>query len=170
VRIARRLRWVVLGACLATTGCAMAPTVVGEAPLRIRDVADQGDDVRRASQRLVLEGLDADAQLETERARGLYQRALQVDSGNPFAYLALARHCVAQDEPELALEYVERAQDLFSAELPRPTGVDVHLEGLRGAALTETGETVDGNALLERAAETAPEVWGDGRLDADELR
>lgn len=148
-------------------GCAFAPTL-GREPLRVADSTDSGDEVRRASQRLVLDGLRADSQQDAERARGLYQRALQVDSGNPFAYLALARQSVAQDEPELALEYIERAGDLFAAE--GTPGADVHLDGLRGAALSQTGESVVGNELLERAAQSAPEVWGDGRLDADELR
>ena len=169
MRIALRHVIVLVGA-LASSGCALAPPVGRAPPLHISAVADRGDGVRRASQRLVLEGLDADARLDTDRARGLYQRALQVDSGNPFAYLALARQCVAQNEPELALEYIERAQDLIASENPHPTGVDVHLEGLRGAALTMTGETVSGSELLERAAQRAPDVWGDGHLDADELR
>jgi tetratricopeptide (TPR) repeat protein len=160
----------VLFVALCGAGCALTPSRAPEPSLRIADMADRGDEVRRASQRLVLDGLRADSQHETERARGLYQRALQVDSGNPFAYLALARQCVAEDEPELALEYAERAEDLLAADATPSPGAEVHLEGLRGAALSRTGETVQGSELLERAAESAPEVWGDGRLDADELR
>lgn len=170
MRVWRRLAALALAASLVASGCAIAPSVGREPSLHIGAVAESGDEVRRASQRLVLDGLGADAQLQTERARALYERALQIDSGNPFAYLALARQCVAQDEPELALEYVDRAEDLLAAEASHPTGADVHLEGLRGAALTQTGETVTGSELLERAAESAPDVWGDGRLDADELR
>jgi tetratricopeptide (TPR) repeat protein len=155
---------------LLATACAFVPASAPEPSLRVGDLADDGDQVRRASQRLVLDGLRADAQNESERARGLYQRALQVDSGNPYAYLALARQSAAQDEPELALEYVARAEDLLATETTRSPGADAHLDGLRGIALTQTGETVEGEALLERAAQSAPDVWGDGRLDADELR
>jgi len=164
------LLWLVPLLALFATACALVPSAAPEPSLHLGDLANDGDQVRRASQRLVLEGLRADAQDESERARGLYQRALQVDSGNPYAYLALARQSAAQDEPELALEYVERAEDLLAAEANPSPGADVHLEGLRGIALTQTGETVEGRALLERAAQTAPDVWGDGRLDADELR
>ena len=154
---------------LLATACELVPTSA-PAPLHLGDLANDGDPTRRASQRLVLDGLRADAQNESERARGLYQRALQVDSGNPYAYLALARQSAAQDEPELALEYVARAEDLLATEVNRSPGADAHLDGLRGIALTQTGETVEGEALLERAAQNAPDVWGDGRLDAEELR
>jgi hypothetical protein len=150
-------------------GCAtsLAPTAP---PLRVGDVAGEGDEVRRASQRIVLDGLRADAEQQSERARGLYQRALQVDSGNPFAYLALARQSVALGEADLALEYVDRAEDLLAVDAASSPGVAAHLDGLRGAALSLSGDEVQGRELLERAAEEAPDVWGDGRLDADELR
>ncbi|HVN41066.1 MAG TPA: hypothetical protein VMW19_23120 [Myxococcota bacterium] len=151
-------------------GCAIAPTQAPQPSMRIRDVARDGDETRRASQQLVLEGLRADSAHEFERARSLYQRALQVDSGNPYAYLALARQSAEQDEPELVLQYVDRAEDLLSADADPSPGAEVHLEGLRGLALAQTGETVRAHELLERAAESAPDVWGDGRLDADELR
>jgi tetratricopeptide (TPR) repeat protein len=155
---------------IRAAGWALAAVLDRQPALRVADVADSGDEVRRASQRLVLEGLRADSQLDEERALGLYQRALQVDSGNPFAYLALARQCVERDEPELALEYVERARDLFAGDALYTRGAEVHLDGLRGAALSQSGESVPGGELLERAARDAPDVWGDGRLDADELR
>lgn len=169
MRALRRGALVWLAAWLAA-GCALVPTAAPEPSLRITDLARSGDEVRRASQRLVLDGLDADSAHDAERARGLYERALQIDSGNPYAFLALARQCVAEDEPELALEYVGRAEDLLAAETERSPGADAHLEGLRGVALAQTGETVRGNELLEQAARSAPDVWGDGRLDADELR
>jgi len=151
-------------------GCALAPTPPPQPAMHIRDVARAGDETRRASQQLVLEGLRADSAHEYERARSLYQRALQVDSGNPYAYLALARQCAEEDEPELVLQYVDRAEDLLAADADSSPGAEVHLEGLRGLALAQTGDTVQARELLERAAQSAPDVWGDGRLDADELR
>ncbi len=156
-------------AALLAAGCALAPAS-RPASLHIEDVTAEGDETRRASVRLVLDGLRADEAGRGERARGLYQRALQVDSGNPYAYLALARQSVARGEPELALEYVARAADLFDADGLRTPGVDAHLEGLRGAALSLSDAGDRGAELLERAATRAPEIWGDGRLDADELR
>jgi len=160
----------VLLLALLATGCAIAPALRPEPVLHIEDVVGEGDEMRRASVRLVLEGLDADEAGRSERARGLYQRALQVDSGNPYAYLALARQSVARGEPELSLEYVARAEDLFDADGLRTPGVEMHLEGLRGAALSLSDAGDRGADLLERAATRAPEIWGDGHLDADELR
>jgi tetratricopeptide (TPR) repeat protein len=169
----RRLRAgaaLLLSAALLVAGCALAPALRPTPSLHIEDVAGEGDETRRASIRLVVEGLRADEAGRSERARGLYQRALQVDSGNPYAYLALARQSVARGESELALEYVARAEDLFDADGLRTPGVEPHLEGLRGAALSLSDAGDRGADLLERAATHAPAVWGDGRLDADELR
>lgn len=159
-----------LSLALLATGCAYIPAAVPAPALRLRDVADEGDQARRASTRLVLDGLGADAAGRSERARGLYQRALQVDSGNPYAYLALARQSVARAEGELALEYVARAEDLLDADGSRTPGVETHLDGLRGAALSLSDSGERGAELLERAAMQSPEIWGDGRLDAAELR
>lgn len=166
----RALCALALGLLLAhVLGCAHATTPEGP-PLHVGNIAGEGDQVRRASQRLVLDGLRADAANDPERARGLYQRALQVDSGNPYAYLALARQCVANGEAEPALEYVERARDLLDADGASTPGAEAHLDGLRGAALLLEGDREQGELLLERASEQAPDVWSDGRLDADELR
>lgn len=160
-----------LFAAWVASGCAIAPGIQQPQPaLHIRDVAGEGDETRRASVRLVLEGLDAEAAGKSERARGLYQRALQVDSGNPYAYLALARQSVERGESELALEYVGRAEDLFDSEAQSAPGVDAHLDGLRGAALSLSSDASDGPELLERAASSSPEIWGDGQLDVVELR
>jgi hypothetical protein len=46
----------------------------------------------------------------------------------------------------------------------------VHCEGLRGAALALEGDRSEAPALLESAARSAPDVWGDGELSASELR
>jgi len=169
MRALRRGAFALCAAWLAW-GCAITPTQAPQPAMHIRDVAREGDETRRASQQLVLEGLRADSAHEFERARSLYQRALQVDSGNPYAYLALARQSAEEDEPELVLQYVDRAEDLLSADADPSPGAEVHLEGLRGLALAQTGETIRARELLERAAQSAPDVWGDGRLDADELR
>ena len=164
------------GACaalaLVALGCAaIAPGLAPEPSLHLSTLDGEGDATRRASLRIVLDGLRAETAGDAERANGLYQRALQVDSGNPYAYLALARQSVEQDEPQLALEYVARAEDLLAAEGDALSpGAEAHLDGLRGAALTLEGERVQGSELLERAAQRAPDVWGDARLDAAELQ
>jgi tetratricopeptide (TPR) repeat protein len=135
-------------------------------PLRISHVAGHGDPARRASQRLVLEGLDADARGRVQAALGQYERALQVDPTNPFAYLALARHEVQWGSPHRALEVLAQAETLLSA----AAGVEAHLVGLRGAALMALGRSAEAAPLLTRARSLAPQVWADGRLDASELR
>jgi tetratricopeptide (TPR) repeat protein len=132
-------------------------------------VAD-GDDLYRASQKLVIEGLDADIAGATDRARSRYERALQIDASNPWAYLALARHYIDEGEPGPALSYLDRAQALLESTEQDTPGALVHCDGLRGAALLLRGRHAEARVLLEDAARAAPDVWGDGRLSASELR
>ena len=100
----------------------------------------------------------------------LYERALQVDANNPYAYLALARQSVDDGDGAAALEYLDQAELLLGAEGERSPRVEPHLAGLRGGALRESGNESRARPLLLDAAERAPGVWDDGRLDAAELR
>lgn len=137
-----------------------------ERSLRISELADAPDPARRASIRLVLEGLSS----EGRRAQGLFDRALQVDSSNPYAYLALARHYIEAGDADRALGHLRRAEDLLRAyELWSP-GAEVHVMGLRGSALRLRGDELEAREWLERAARRDPRVWGDGDLSAAELR
>ena len=169
---ARALAFVCLLALLA--GCAarvpaMIPTkpIV---PLRLQEVAGDGDATRRASLRFVLQGLSHDAQGQTRLASTSYERALQIDVNNPFAYLALARQGVEAGDGDSALEYLEQAELLLGAEDLRSPRVEPHLAGLRGAALRERGDEAGARALLARASSLAPTIWSDGQLSAIELR
>jgi hypothetical protein len=169
------LRALALGALAAAlAGCAAGGPrfgVVGPVePLRLSEIAGDGDAARRASQRLVLQGLTADAQGNARSARTSYERALQVDANNPYAYLALARQSVDDGDGAAALEYLDQAELLLGAEGERSPRVDPHLAGLRGGALRESGNESRARTLLHDAAQSAPSVWDDGRLDADELR
>jgi hypothetical protein len=137
---------------------------------RVEDVATDGDPMRRASTRLVLDGLASDAGGNAARALSQYERAVMVDSGNPYAYLALARHHVEQGDGARALAYLDRARVLFESLAIDSPRVEMHLVGLRGNALQLEGRMLEGDALLRQAARGAPDVWGDGRLTADELR
>src|SRR5262249_24982356 len=137
---------------------------------RVSDEVTSGDDQFRASQRLVIEGLDADESGDAARAQSRYDRALQIDASNPWVYLALARHYVDEGDPERALAHVDRAEALLDAQQPGSPGAKVHGDGLRGAALALEGDLADAQPLLDSAARSAPEVWGDGRLTAAELR
>jgi tetratricopeptide (TPR) repeat protein len=149
-------------------GCVAGGISATRAP-RVSDVADEGDDQLRASQRLVIEGLDADERGDVERARGRYERALQIDASNPWVYLALARHYVEAGEPGRALSHLDRAEALLDAQGGDP-GARIHCEGLRGAALALEGDRGAAQPLLDAAAHGAPGVWGDGVLAASELR
>ncbi len=154
-------------------GCAgrlpiFAPVPV--APLRLHEIAGEGDAARRASQRLVLQGLGHDANGQARLARTSYERALQVDPNNPFAYLALARQAVESGDGTSALEYLEQSEVLLGAEDLRSPRVEPHLAGLRGGALRARGEREDASVLLARASTLAPSVWNDGKLSAAELR
>jgi len=176
-RLQRGLPALVLAWLLAgLAGCALLPMgrepVRGETvePVRISSLVSQGDPARRASLRLVVEGLEADGRGTPERAQGSYERALQVDPTNPYAYLAVARHYAEGSDPQWALSFLDQAAALFEAQGELSPGVDVHLLGLRGQVLYADGEIEQGLQYLEQAWELAPEVWADGQLTADELR
>lgn len=153
-------------------GCAGGASIFAPRaePLRLHEIAGEGDAARRASQRLVLQGLDSDAQGQTRLARHSYERALQVDANNPFAYLALARQAVEAGDGPSALEYLEQAELLLGAEDLRSPRVEAHLAGLRGGALRARGDSNRASALLAQASDLAPSVWDDGQLSAEELR
>jgi tetratricopeptide (TPR) repeat protein len=161
-------RHVLIAAVALLLGCAqIAPP---PPPLRLSDTIAGGDDQFRASQRLVLEGLDADERGDAARARSRYERALQIDANNSWVYLALARHFVEQGDPGRALAHLDRAEALIDAQDPPSPGARVHCDGLRGAALALEGDESEARPLLDSAARAAPDVWGDGVLSAEELR
>jgi tetratricopeptide (TPR) repeat protein len=120
--------------------------------------------------RLVIEGLDAELAGAAPRALGRYERAIQIDPGNPFVYLALARYYVSIADAERALENLDRAQSLLPVDSRLSPRVEPHVLGLRGGALRELGRTTEADRLLARARQLAPSVWGDARLDVRELR
>lgn len=142
----------------------------GMTPVRISDLVDQGDPARRASLRLVDDGLAADAQGEAARAQARYERALQVDVTNPYVYLAIARHHLEAQDPARALQFLDRADSLLRMDGDLPPEVQVHLLGLRGGALYDSGRIDEGVELLDRARRLSPGIWGDGALRAEELR
>lgn len=136
-------------------------------PLRLSQVASQGDPARRASLRLCTEGLRADIEQRNVPARSQYERAISIDPTNPWAYLVLARHEVELGDPERALQYVQQAETLLRNEGALSPRVAPHIAGLRGVALIALG--LPGGEQLSRAAAVSPSIWSDGRLDADEL-
>jgi tetratricopeptide (TPR) repeat protein len=172
VTLARWLAGLLTCSALASA-CALRfapPPGRTEPPLRLHELADSGDAARRASVRIVLNGLEADVAREPDRALGTYEEALRVDPTNPYAYLALARHHAEGEDPEWALSFLDKADALLRAEGGRSPRVEPHLIGLRGQALCEGGRVEEGLPYLEQALDLAPGVWSDGRLTADELR
>ncbi len=163
-RVLRRLVPILVLA--SATGCVtpLAPRVPA---FGISDVAAEGDATRRASTRLVLRGIDADAAGDAARARATYQRALQVDATNPYAFLALARFEVEAGDAERAASMLDQAQALLRVE-QAPEGALLHVRGLRG--VLEARRTGGRSAALSDVGAASPEVWADGRLDARELR
>ncbi len=151
---------------LACVGC----TSLGIRPLRISEVADQGDAVRRASQQLVLDGLDSAIERLPDVALRQYERAIQVDPTNPYGYLVIARHHIDANDPRRALPFLDQAEALLRAQGAYSPAVEAHGVGLRGAALYAIGEPEQGFPLLQRASQLAPSVWGDGHLSALDLR
>ena len=136
---------------------------------RISEVAAVGDPARRASLRIVMKGLEADIAGQGERALGIYEEAIRVDPTNPYAYLAIARHHAEIHDPEWALSFLDKADSLFRAEAGLARRVEPHLVGLRGQILYASGDVDAALPLLQLAWESAPDVWDDGRLSAEEL-
>ena len=135
-------------------------------PLQLSQVAGSGDAVRRASMRLVLSGLDADAAGRSAEASSLYQRSIQVDATNPYAWLALARQEVFEGDPDRGLAHLDKAEALLASD---PSAA-AHLAGIRGAGLLAVGQASLAEPFLREARERAPALWADGKLDALELR
>jgi tetratricopeptide (TPR) repeat protein len=150
-------------------GCVGMGSLTGSDPsLRLTDLGASGDPARRASMRLCIEGLNLDEQGRDSAALSQYQRAIQVDSTNPYAYLALARHEIDEGDPDRALAYIDQAEAFLDAQEALTPGVEAHLSGLRGAALM--AQDGSGALHLDRARRLDPHSWGDGHLDAAELR
>jgi tetratricopeptide (TPR) repeat protein len=151
-------------------GCAGPFLAPRGAALRIAEIEHLGDARRRASMRMVVEGLDAEIASAPQRAISRYELAIQIDPGNPFAYLTLARYYAAIADPERALEHLDRAQSLLDPDAALYRGAEPHLRGLRGRVLAQVDRLADAELLLAEARRLAPSVWGDGHLDASELR
>jgi len=158
---------------LLLLGCALPgayfPSIGGEG-LHLSELSGQGDAARRASLRLVLEGLDADAAGRPDRALGLYEQALRVDSVNPYVYLAMARHFAESENPDRALRFLDQSESLLAAEDAKGPRVEAQLVGIRGVVYAADGNSEEAALLLKRARQLAPRTWSDGRLSAEELR
>jgi tetratricopeptide (TPR) repeat protein len=118
----------------------------------------------------VLDGLDADEAGRRDSALVLYERALQVDPINPYAYLAIARHRVEGEDPESALPFLDKAETLLESRGELSLGAEAHITGLRGTVLLATGRRSEAFQHFEEARTLDPLTWSDGRLSPSELR
>lgn len=152
--------------CLPLLACQIPRGVPSAEPLSLSQVATEGDPARRASMRLVMGGLDSDGSGRGAEASARYERALQVDPTNPYAWLALSRQEVFEGDANRGLAHLDKARALLGSD----ERAAAHLAGLRGAGLVALGQPALGEPFLEEARQLAPVIWGDGKLDASELR
>ena len=154
------------------TGCAVTEprSAPHTRPLRISDKLSEGDATRRASVRLVVEGLDADAVGLSARALSRYERAIQTDPTNPYAFLALARHNAEAERPERALALLDQAEVLLQSEGELAPAAQIQIRGLRSWVMWKQTGAPESAVTLDEVAAASPEVWGDGRLSSQELR
>jgi len=154
---------------LAAVACGSVPRSGGREAVRLPELLGDGDPARRASQRLLIEGLEADARGDAPRAKGRYERAVQVDPMNPYAYLVFARHEIDRRRPAQAEAFLDQARALFDTGGGVPPNVEAHLLGLQGASAALQGQRSLAAPDLRQAADLSPAVWGDAYLAAQEL-
>jgi tetratricopeptide (TPR) repeat protein len=152
-----------------SSGCASLPGSSRYGAVTVAEQLDQGDAERRASMRLVVAGLEADAASDRVQALNEYGAALRIDALNPYAYLAMARHLATGGDPERAFSFLDQAESLFGAQGTEANEIEAHLVGIRGMALWTQGYAGKATPYLERAQELAPKLWGDQWLSAQEL-
>lgn len=154
-------------ACVSRVG--ISRNLVMPESFHLSDFAKRGDARRQASTRLILSGLNFDQAGKLDQAAAQYELAIRLDPTNPYAYLAFARHYCESSDPLRSLSYLDKLESLQpSHELPK--GARVHLVGLRGWALSETGESNIAMKHLAKAKVLSPRVWSDDRLSPEELR
>jgi Tfp pilus assembly protein PilF len=119
---------------------------------------------------LVIAGLDEDTAGRPARALASYQRAVRVDSTNPFAYLALARHHLEGGSLAEADAFLGQARSLFENSQGLGASVDVWGIGLRAGIDRALGRDARADQRFEAARTLSPEIWADERLSSAELR
>lgn len=139
-------------------------------PLTASGAIGLDDSERDASLRLVISGLDEDQAGRPARALANYQRAIRLDPTNPFAFLALARHHLEDGAFDEASAFLDQARSLFESQQRLGPSVDVWGFGIRAGIDRGKGRNDRADALFERARALSPEIWGDERLSAAELR
>jgi hypothetical protein len=158
--------WLAGCSALGTTGALRE----ADRPLTASRSLGQGDSTRDASLRIVISGLDDDQAGRPSRALASYQRAVRVDSTNPFAYLALARHHLEYGSGDEASAFLDQAHLLFEAEGRLGPAVDVWGVGLRAWLDRSQGHDAQADSRFDAARALSSEIWVDEQLSAHELR
>lgn len=158
----------VLAGCSGLTGASLG--AVRTAPLTTSLALGSGDFTRDASLRLVIAGLDDETGGRQGRALAGYQRAIRVDPTNAFAYLALARHHLESNATDEASAFLDQAHSLFEQQGQLGVAIDVWGIGLRAGIDRLEGRDDLADSRFESARQLSPEIWGDERLSAAELR
>lgn len=143
---------------------------LSERPLTASAALGQTDPTRDASLRLVIAGLDEDTAGRPGRALASYQRAVRVDSTNPFAYLALARHHLDAGSIDAASAFLDQARSLFESQQRLGPSVDVWGIGLRAGIDRAEFRDELADSRFDQARRLSPEIWNDEQLSAAELR
>jgi hypothetical protein len=175
IQIRRSLSVLLILNVLALAGCVAGERFVPQLrsvapPLTASGAIGLYDSARDASLQLVLSGLGEDQAGRPSRALASYQRAVRVDPTNPHAFLALSRHHLEGGSLDEASAFLDQARSLFEAEGRLGPSVDVWGLGLRAGIDRAQGRADRADRLFERARSLSPEIWGDGRLSAAELR
>ena len=95
-----------------------------------------------------------------------YERAIQIDASNPYAYLALARHYVdVRGTRERALELPRATpESLFEAlDDDDAPGAETHIDSVSAVRAIAAGRALPEKRtreLLDRAARRAPDALG----------
>jgi hypothetical protein len=153
------------------TGMPMARSpVASKVPLTVSRALGHLDSTRDASLRLVIAGLDEDAAGYPSRALASYQRAVRVDSTNPFAFLALARHHLDGASLDEAGAFLDQARALFENSRGLSDVFDTFGIGLRAGIARERGWEDEAASSFGLARISSPEIWLDEWLSPRELR
>jgi tetratricopeptide (TPR) repeat protein len=108
---------------------------------------------RAAASALVARAEAAFADGQTVASAELLERAVGLDPTFPESYLLLARVHLQRDDEELALAFLDRAQQLAAGN----SQVLGEIESLRGSALEGSGRRAAALAAYERALRLAPD-------------
>jgi hypothetical protein len=109
-----------------------------------------------------------EAPLTASDALGLYDAAR--DASLRLVISGLERHHLEGGSAGEASAFLDQARSLFEAEGRFGASVDVWGFGLRAGIDRAEGADERADRLLEKAMSLSPEIWGDGRLSASELR